>query len=173
MCPVTFVASQRHMNPIFKKLNYKAQKHLHIIHAPESFGKDMNEMTTLAAIKTSLAGVKQIEFFLGFVTKQKEVDELAKKISALTEGDAVIWLAYPKGTSKKYTCEFNRDTGWKELGKAGYEPVRMVAINEDWSAVRFRKTENIKTMSRSSAISETGKKRIAKKTPAKKSVAKQ
>ncbi|HMV90161.1 MAG TPA: hypothetical protein PKA40_11005, partial [Cyclobacteriaceae bacterium] len=58
--------------------------------------------------------------------------------------------------------------GWAELGKAGYEPVRMVAIDEDWSALRFRKAENIKVMKRSSAISETGKKRIASKPVTKK-----
>ena len=156
------------MNPIFKKLNYKAQKQLHIINAPASFKKAMDEMAGLASVKTSFSGVKAFEFFLAFVTKQKEVDEFAKKIATLAEGDAVVWLAYPKGTSKKYTCEFNRDNGWTELGKAGYEPVRMVAIDEDWSALRFRKAENIKVMKRSSAISDTGKKRIAKKPDAKK-----
>ncbi|HMV07540.1 MAG TPA: hypothetical protein PK325_02895 [Cyclobacteriaceae bacterium] len=156
------------MNPIFKKLNYKAQPQLHILNAPASFGKDMNEMAGIAGIKTTLAGAKQVDFFLAFVTKQKEVDDLTGKVAALASADAVVWFAYPKGTSKKYTCEFNRDNGWAELGKAGYEPVRMVAIDEDWSALRFRKAENIKVMKRSSAISETGKKRIASKPVTKK-----
>ena len=78
-------------------------------------------------------------------------------ITAKASGDAVIWFAYPKGSSKKYTCEFNRDTGWAELAKAGYEPVRQVAIDEDWSALRFRKVEHIKTMTRSFAATEAGK----------------
>ena len=33
-------------------------------------------------------------------------------------------------------------------GAAGFEPVRMVAIDEDWSALRFRRAEFIKTMTR-------------------------
>ncbi len=37
----------------------------------------------------------------------------------------------------------------------------MVAIDEDWSALRFRKAENIKTMTRGFAMSETGKKKVA------------
>lgn len=160
------------MNPIFKKLNYKAQPQLRILNAPASFGKDMNEMAGIAGIKTTLAGAKQVDFFLAFVTKQKEVDDLTGKVAALASADAVVWFAYPKGTSKKYTCEFNRDNGWAELGKAGYEPVRMVAIDEDWSALRFRKAENIKVMKRSSAISETGKKRIASKPVTKKATKK-
>lgn len=149
------------MNSIFKKLNFKNQKALHVLHAPDSFQKDISEMRHLAEIKTSLAGSKNVEFFMAFVIKQKDVDDLAKKISAVIGEDGLVWLAYPKGTSKKYVCEFNRDSGWAELGKQGFEPVRMIAIDEDWSALRFRRAEKIKTMTRSFAMSETGKKKVA------------
>jgi len=47
------------------------------------------------------------------------------------------------------------------LGKSGFEPVRMVAIDEDWSALRFRKPENIKKMTRSFAMTAEGKKKVA------------
>ena len=60
----------------------------------------------------------------------------------------MVWFAYPKGTSKRYRSEINRDTGWQALGRAGFEPVRAVAIDEDWSALRFRRVEFIKTMTR-------------------------
>jgi len=149
------------MNAIFKKLNYKDHKQIHILNAPQSFEKEMEEMRSLSAIKTNLNAVKEVEFFLAFVTKQKEVDDLTKKVALLMKGDGLLWFAYPKGTSKKYTCEFNRDNGWNELGKHGFEGVRMVAIDDDWSALRFRKAENIKSMKRSFAMTETGKKKIA------------
>jgi len=148
------------MNTIFKKLNYKDQKQVHILQAPKSFEKELDEMKGLTAVKTSLGAAKDVDFVLAFVTKQKEVDDLAKKVASLLKGDGLVWLAYPKGTSKKYVCEFNRDNGWAEMGKLGFEPVRMVAIDEDWSALRFRKAEKIKKMTRGSAISEVGKKRI-------------
>lgn len=64
------------------------------------------------------------------------------------EGDGVLWFAYPKGTSKRYKCDFNRDNGWEILGQYGFEPVRMIAIDEYWSALRFRRAEYIKTMKR-------------------------
>lgn len=149
------------MNSTFKKLNYKTQKQIYIVNAPTSFKKEMDEMSLLTSIKTSLAGVKRIEFFLAFVTRQQEVDELTRKVVPLMEGDGILWFAYPKGTSKKYKCEFNRDTGWGVLGKHDYEPVRAIAIDEDWSALRFRNAENIKEMIRSFAMSETGKKKVA------------
>ena len=53
-------------------------------------------------------------------------------------------MAYPKGSSKRLTCDFNRDTGWSPLRAVGFGPVRQVAIDEDWSALRFRRAEFIK-----------------------------
>lgn len=150
------------MTPLFKKMNFKEQEAIYVLQAPDSFLPELKEMGKSTAVKTSLKGAKQLPFFIGFVTKQKEVDELAQAIGALVQGDEVIWFAYPKGTSKKYTCEFNRDTGWKELGKLGFEGVRMVAIDEDWSALRFRRAENIKTMKRSFAMSKEGKAKVKK-----------
>jgi len=149
------------MNPIFKKLNFKDQKFAYIINAPESFHGPLNEMREYSQIKSSLTGAKDIMFFLAFVTKQKEVDDFAKKINDVAGDDAIVWFAYPKGTSKKYKCEFNRDNGWEILGKLGFEGVRMVAIDEDWSALRFRKAEKIKTMKRTFAMSEVGKEKVA------------
>lgn len=149
------------MNPIFKKLNYKDQKQIHILNAPQGFASVVDDMRRLTTVKNTLASAKEVEFFLGFVTKQKEVDDLATKVASLLTDDGLLWFAYPKGTSKKYSCEFNRDNGWNELGKHGFEPVRMIAIDEDWSALRFRRAEKIKKMTRSSAISDVGKKKIA------------
>ncbi len=157
------------MNAIFKKLNLKSQDPIFVINTPDSFKQEIDEIGDETTVKASLAGVKSISFFLGFVTKQKEVDELTSRVAPLMEGDGVLWFAYPKGTSKKYKCEFNRDNGWAELGKQGFEPVRMVAIDEDWSALRFRKVEHIKSMTRSFAMSDEGKKKVlAKKTARKK-----
>ena len=64
---------------------------------------------------------------------------MAKK----TKGDAIVWFAYPKGTSRKYQCDFNRDNGWDALKALGFDTVRQVAIDADWSALRFRRVEFI------------------------------
>ena len=102
-----------------------------------------------------------VSFALAFVTKQAEVDALSKDLAGRAEGDAVVWFAYPKASSKRYTCEFTRDSGWTAMGAAGFEPVRMVAIDEDWSALRFRRVEFIKTLERGSAraLTAEGRKR--------------
>jgi hypothetical protein len=148
------------MNTVFKKLNFKGQSPVFILNAPDSFVKEIDEIRTDTEIRTSMSKAKDVSFFLAFVTKQKEVDDLAHSLGSVAAADAVVWFAYPKGTSKKYKCEFNRDNGWNELGKKGFEGVRMIAIDDDWSALRFRKAEHIKTMTRSFAMSDAGKRKV-------------
>ena len=134
----------------FAKLNLKDQRQIVVIEAPQSFEP---ELATLAGVtvRRSLEDLDAVAFFLAFVKTQKDVDTLARAVGKMAPGDAVVWFAYPKGSSKKYKCEINRDTGWTALGKAGFEPVRMVAIDEDWSAVRFRRVEFIKSLTRPKA----------------------
>ena len=135
------------MSPTFAKLNLKDQSDIVVVNAPASFESEIASLRGIT-VRRELSEAKQVAFSLAFLTTQKEVDSLAKAIARKASGDAIVWIAYPKGTSKKYTCEFNRDTGWAALGDAGFEPVRMVAIDEDWSALRFRRAEFIKTMTR-------------------------
>jgi len=136
------------MTPTFKKLNYKDQPKILALNTPESFDSELNIMATSAIIIKSENDISEIDFALVFVTKQKEIGEIISRIYSKLRGDAVLWFCYPKGTSKKYKCDFNRDTGWSGLKKYTIEPVRQVAIDEDWSALRFRKLEYIKTMTR-------------------------
>ena len=133
-----------------------------IVNAPKDFEPALRELSDVTLGRDPKT-VKRVSFSLAFVTERKEVDAVARAISTKSAGDAVVWFAYPKGTSQKYTCEFNRDTGWAALGKAGFEAVRQVAIDEDWSALRFRRVEFIKSMTRARrrAITKRGKVRAS------------
>src|SRR5215468_8129721 len=135
------------MSIIFNKLNLKSQTEILVLNAPESFEPELAALDNIS-IRRNVGDVKEIAFSLAFVTKQKEVDAIVRMIARKAAGDAIVWFAYPKGTSKKYKCDFNRDTGWAALGEAGFEGVRMVAIDEDWSALRFRRVEFIQSMTR-------------------------
>jgi len=152
------------MSAIFNKLNLKDQTEILVLNAPESFEPELASLENVK-IRRNTQDVKEIAFSLAFVTRQKEVDTIANAVAKKAKGDALVWFAYPKGSSKKYKCEFNRDTGWAALGAAGFEGVRMVAIDEDWSAIRFRRVEFIQTMTRDKqwAMTKQGKKKVTKK----------
>jgi hypothetical protein len=118
-----------------------------VVDAPGSFEGELLALKGVEVIR-DLKKAKAVTFSLAFVMTQERVDALAPAIAKKADGDAIVWFAYPKGSSKKYKSQINHDSGWQVLGKEGFEPVRMVAIDEDWSAVRFRRAEFIKNMTR-------------------------
>ena len=135
------------MSNVFAKLNLKDHKQIVVLDSPSSFESELVGLKGVEIIR-DLKKAKRLTFSLAFVITQEQVNALAPAIARKAEGDAVIWFAYPKGTSKKYRSQINRDNGWNALGLEGFEPVRMVAIDEDWSAVRFRRAGFIKNMTR-------------------------
>lgn len=152
------------MTPLFLKMNLKDHKRMVVLNAPPSFEREIEALQGVT-VSRSMGTAQEVAFLLAFVTKQKEVSDASRAIAKLS-GDPTVWFAYPKQSSKRYACEFNRDTGWKEVGTAGYEPVRMVAIDDDWSALRFRRASHIRVMKRDprSALSREGRKKAAKRT---------
>jgi hypothetical protein len=131
------------MAEIFEKLNLGERQDLVVLNPPERF---LPELARLPVINLHhhLTSVTETGFLLAFVTRKAEVDALVGPVAARTVGDATVWFAYPKGTSKKYKCDFSRDIGWEALKAAGFDSVRAVAIDEDWTALRFRRVEYIK-----------------------------
>jgi hypothetical protein len=133
--------------PIFTKLNLGDLTSIVVYNAPESFEPELKRLKGLTVSRNPKQPAA-LKFALAFVTTQKELDRLSKLLATAADGDALLWFAYPKGTSKRYTCEFNRDTGWETIRKAGFDTVRAVAIDDDWSALRFRRNEFVKARSR-------------------------
>jgi len=131
------------ISALFKKLNLKDQAEIVVVNVPASFEPELSQLDSVRVVRNP-SKVKNVEFAIAFAITQAELDRASKELSAKAKGDAILWIAYPKGTSKRYKCEFNRDSGWTVLGEAGFEGVRMVAIDEDWSALRFRRTEFVK-----------------------------
>lgn len=129
------------MTPLFRKLNLGTHQSILVLNAPGSFDAELAQLAGIEIIR-SAPSASAVQFAIGFAITQKELNRLSAQFAKMTSVDAIVWVAYPKGTSKKYRCEFNRDTGWEVLGSAGFEPVRQVAVDEDWSSLRFRRTEH-------------------------------
>ncbi len=153
------------MTPLFKKLNFKHQAEILVLDHPVSFQAELDQMQEETKIATAISRVEKVEFAIAFALEQGRLDEMVTSLAPKLAGDAVIWFCYPKKSSKKYSCDFDRDTGWEKFGALGLEGVRMVAIDEDWSALRFRKVEFIKKIRRreSFALTREGKDRTTQK----------
>jgi len=133
------------MDALITKLNYKGQQRIAVINAGERF---------LAFLAKELKGVqfdKEIdqrfpyEFIILFVRLVSEVKLLAPKALHNLTSDGILWFAYPKKTSKKFSSDIDRNHGWEVLTDHGFDKVRLVAIDDDWSALRFRNVRFIKS----------------------------
>jgi hypothetical protein len=128
---------------VFQKLNLTTQEKIVVYNAPESFAAELKRLSGVE-IERDPRSPKAVQFALAFAVTQAQLDRFAGALAKAAEGDAILWYAYPKGTSKRYKCEFNRDSGWHVMTGAGFETVRQVAIDEDWSALRFRRSQFVK-----------------------------
>jgi hypothetical protein len=127
---------------LFDKLNLKDQETVVVINSPQSFEDELRQLKGVKIVRDT-QGLSSVEFAIAFVTQRKEVDRAACMLIKKSAADAILWFAYPKGTSKTIKSEVNRDTGWDVLRGAGFDTVRLVAIDADWSALRFRRNEHI------------------------------
>ena len=73
-----------------------------------------------------------------------EMVDKGQTLADSVEGDGMLWVCYPKGTSKKRRDpDCNRDTLRDSIKQYGFEGVAMISLDDDWSAMRLRRTEYI------------------------------
>lgn len=133
------------MNDLLKKLNYKDYKRIVIINSDESEMKVLSKGLTGIQIDTEIDPRYPYEFMIVFVKQFCEVELYAPKALHNLVSDGVLWFAYPKKTSKKHSSDIDRDHGWEVLIDRGFDKVRLVSFDEDWSALRFRNVRFIKS----------------------------
>jgi hypothetical protein len=146
---------------LFRKLQWRGAAPVLLLRAPEEFDPVAAGLAEGARTVTSLRGRGPYPFALVFLRSCREIGELAPKVAARLDEDAVLWFAYPKKSSRTLRSDIGRDDSWGPLGELGFEPVRQVAIDADWSALRFRPAEKIGTLTRDPkrALSREGKRR--------------
>jgi hypothetical protein len=71
-----------------------------------------------------------------FVATAAELREHGDAVVRAAKRDALAWVAYPK--AGRLGTDLNRDSLARLMIERGVQPVRQVAINDVWSALRFR-----------------------------------
>lgn len=126
------------MTDVFKKLNFKGQDPILVLAAPDAFEKELRAMAAETGIHRSPKAGTRYGFALAFAPMKADLVKAAKSLLRALDSDAVLWFAYPKQTSKHYTSDLNRDICWEVLKPFELQPVRQIAIDGDWSALRFK-----------------------------------
>ncbi len=120
-----------------QKLQIKSGK-LIVLNAPKGYAEQLTKELKALTVTTHASG--QVEAVLLFVNSLAEVDKLAPKAIKGVKPDGMLWIAYAKGTSKVKT-DVNRDRLWEAVQPSGWRPIRQIALDGVWSALRFKPVE--------------------------------
>jgi len=123
------------ISPIAKKLRIKENYGVALLSCPTDCIRWLEPLPKGVSVDQELK--KKYDFILFFVIWKKDLDPIIPKIKGALRPDGLIWIAYPKGTSKKET-DLNRDKLFDILAKHRMKAVAQIAIDPVWSAMRFK-----------------------------------
>jgi hypothetical protein len=135
------------MKTLLEKLNYKGTDRIAVLNSEESFTTALLMELSELTIDREIDPRFPYDFILIFVRNQAEVEIFTPTALHNLLCDGVLWFCYPKKSSKLLHSDIDRDHGWKRLNDAGFHGIRIVSIDNDWSAMRFRNIRFIKSSS--------------------------
>lgn len=131
---------------ILEKLQLKEEKNLLIQGLPSSVEKQFAKLAYNKNL-TPLLKTRKIDFALIFAINQLQLNNILKEVFPALHSESKLWIAYPKTTSK-IVSDLNRDASWEILSKNDYEAVRQVTLDHVWTAMRFKKLDQIPNRNR-------------------------
>ena len=131
---------------ILEKLQLKEEKNLLIQGLPSSVEKQFAKLSYNKNL-TPLLKTRKIDFALIFAINQLQLNNILKEVFPALQPESKLWIAYPKTTSK-IVSDLNRDASWEILSKNEYEAVRQVTLDHVWTAMRFKKLDQIPNRNR-------------------------
>jgi hypothetical protein len=131
---------------ILEKLQLKEEKNLLIQGLPSSVEKQFAKLAYNKNL-TPLLKTRKIDFALIFAINQLQLNNILKEVFPALHPESKLWIAYPKTTSK-IVSDLNRDASWEILSKNEYEAVRQVTLDHVWTAMRFKKLDQIPNRNR-------------------------
>ena len=124
--------------PLIKKLGMKPGQRIAILNAPEGYRDLLGTPPEDVELTTMFEGTFDMVHL--FVKEKSELDTYALRVIHALKPGGLLWIAYPKQSAKVPT-DITRDKGWDVLTGTSWRPVTQIAINEVWSALRFRPRE--------------------------------
>jgi hypothetical protein len=129
-------------NPIVKKLGLKPGMRALILSAPDGFAQRLMPLPEGVEMTTKPTGT--YEFVQFFATHMEEIEKTGPGLLQRAAPGAVFWIAYPKKTAGM-DSDLSRDVLAAAMTAMGWRPVSIIAVDEVWSALRFRPIVDVKT----------------------------
>jgi hypothetical protein len=135
------------ISPVARKLGMKPGMRALIISPPPDYVKLLAPLPDGLIVCSIADGM--YPFVQLFAKRLSEVKKFAQRLSKHAAPNALVWISYPKKTSKT-DSDLNRDVIRELMSGAGWEAVSIVAIDEVWSALRIRPAGEVGSRSKRS-----------------------
>jgi hypothetical protein len=133
------------MDEILKKLRYKDHRRIAVLNAPDEFRNRITDLLPGVQIDTEINARYLYEFMIAFTPASTDVEKIGPACIHNLSDDGKLWMAYPKNHSRRSAPDINRDHGWNSVEETGFRRISQVAVDDDWSAVRFRNAKYVKS----------------------------
>ena len=127
---------------LLEKLQLKDERNLLIQGLPSTVEKQFVKLSFSKNV-TPLLKSRKIDFALVFAISHKQLEDILRDVVPALHPEAKLWIAYPK-VSSKIVSDLARDCNWDCISKHGFEGVRLVALDNIWTAMRFKKADQIR-----------------------------
>ncbi len=125
---------------LLEKLQLKDERNLLIQGLPSSIEKQFIKLSFSKNL-TPLLKSRKIDFALVFAISQQQLKCILSDVIPFFQSDVKLWVAYPKLTSK-IASDLSRDASWDFIADHGFEGVRAIALDNVWSAIRFKRSDD-------------------------------
>ncbi len=115
---------------LLTKLNHKNQSEIIILNAPKNFKNEIDEIKKNMEVSEDENIYAEIDFILVFIKNNEDIEKYSEMVLPRVSANALIWFAFLKNAAI--------DGGWEILRDYQFEPIRQIAINNEFSAIRFR-----------------------------------
>jgi len=123
-----------------QKLQLKSGQTVVILNSPPGYLEQL--VAELKGNALSVEASVNAEAVILFVNNLSEAKDLTPGSIQAVKPDGLLWIAYPKGASKVNT-DVKRDSLWAAVKATGWRPVRLIALDDIWSVMRFRPQEKV------------------------------
>ena len=123
------------MRPVVRKLGMNPGMRALIIAPPPEYLRLLTPLPDGLTVSSRADGT--YPFVQIFVTRLSDINKVARRLSKHAAPNALVWISYPKKTSRT-NSDLSRDLIREAMSGAGWHAVSIVAIDEVWSALRFR-----------------------------------
>jgi hypothetical protein len=131
-------------SPAAKKLRLAPGQKVAVLNAPAGYLARLSPGPS--DIRTDLQGSRDFDAVQLFVKNTDELRRLGPSAIAAVKEGGLLWITYPRGGSASGATDLPATPWWTRrdvLGEitsvTGYKPVAMVAIDSEYTALRFKR----------------------------------